>query len=246
MASITVSNLTKTYRNSGIQALAGVSFSIEAGEIFGLLGPNGAGKTTTLSILCGVLGATSGAIFINGEKTNHRRLAEIIGFVPQTLALYDSLTTRENLYFFGRIHGLNRKLLKRRVDECLETAGLSDSADRLVSTFSGGMKRRANLVAALIHHPSIIILDEPTVGIDAQSRNAIIERLRTINSTWKSTIIYATHYMEEAEQLCSRVAVIDHGMVIKTGEPEKLIAERSDCRNLEELFLSLTGRSLRD
>jgi len=246
MASITVSNLTKSYKNSGIQALAGVSFSIESGEIFGLLGPNGAGKTTTLSILCGVLGATSGAILINGEKINHRRLAEIIGFVPQTLALYDSLTTRENLYFFGRMHGLNRKLLKRRVDECLETAGLSDSSDRLVSTFSGGMKRRANLVAALIHHPSIIILDEPTVGIDAQSRNAIIERLRTINSTWKSTIIYATHYMEEAQQLCSRVAVIDHGAVIKTGAPEKLIAERPDCRNLEELFLSLTGRSLRD
>lgn len=246
MASITVSNLTKTYKNSGIQALAGVSFGIDAGEIFGLLGPNGAGKTTTLSILCGVLGATSGAILINGEKTDHRRLAEIIGFVPQSLALYDSLTTRENLYFFGRMHGLNRKLLKRRADECLETAGLSDSADRLVSTFSGGMKRRANLVAALIHHPSIIILDEPTVGIDAQSRNAIIERLRIINSTWKSTIIYATHYMEEAQQLCSRVAVIDHGAVIKTGAPEKLIAERPDCRNLEELFLSLTGRSHRD
>lgn len=247
MPAIVIEQLEKRYRGSPGPAVHDLCLTIEEGELLGLLGPNGAGKTTTLSILCGLLRSTRGTVRIRGEDVGRRscRLRQVMGFVPQDIALYPTLTARENLTFFAHAYGLWGKAARRRVDACLELVGLLSSADRRVATYSGGMKRRANLVAGLIHEPSILVLDEPTVGIDAQSRNVIMENLRSLNAAG-TTMIYATHYMEEAQQLCSRVAVIDGGKILKEGVPAQLVKESADCANLAELFLELTGRSLRD
>jgi len=247
MAAIVVRQLAKTYRGSNTPAVNGVDLTIEDGEILGLLGPNGAGKTTTLSILCGLMKPTRGTVRFEGvDVVRHpARAKALIGLVPQDVALYPSLTAAENLRFFARMHGLAGKALATRVDECLSVVGLEESAGRRIGTFSGGMKRRANLAAGLVHKPAILMLDEPTVGIDAQSRNVIFENLHRLNRSG-ATMIYATHYMEEAEQLCSRVAIMDGGSILKEGPPKRLIEERPTCQNLEQLFLELTGRYLRD
>jgi len=246
-AAISVTGLVKRYRGSDEATVNGLDLEVREGEIFGLLGPNGAGKTTTLSIVCGLMKATSGSVRVFGvDVTRHpARIKHLLGFVPQDIALYQTLTARENLEFFGRMHGLRGAALKERIAELLAVVGLEKSADRRVATYSGGMKRRANLAAGIIHQPRLLVLDEPTVGIDAQSRGLIFENLRALSGAGK-TMMYATHYMEEAQQLCTRVAIMDSGRVLIQGPPGRLVADRPGCRNLEELFLELTGRSLRD
>lgn len=245
---IEIKYLTKIYKGSKVPAIDNINLNIEKGEIYGLLGPNGAGKTTTISILCGLFGATSGNVFIDGMEYQNaaEKIKNIIGVVPQEIALYPSLTARENLAFFGHMYGLKGKHLKNRINECLELFGLERNANRRIKTFSGGMKRRINLIAGILHNPKIIYLDEPTVGVDVQSRNVILEHLKKINKEEGTTIIYTSHYMEEAENFCSRVAIIDHGHIITEGRPKDLIGRKEEYTDLESIFLHLTGRDLRD
>mgnify|MGYP003997967795 CR=1 FL=1 len=219
---VTVNDLHKTYDDE--EAVRGVSFQIAKGEIFGLLGPNGAGKTTTISMLTGLLEPTSGSVKMNGEDltSNSNGLKSKIGFVPQELALYPTLSAYDNLIFFGRIYNLNGKVLKERVAEVLEIVGLTDRAKDRIDTYSGGMKRRINIAAGLLHQPEILFLDEPTVGVDPQSRNAIFESVGKLNRAGL-TILYTTHYMEEADRLCNRVAIVDQGKIIALDTPNSLI-----------------------
>jgi ABC-2 type transport system ATP-binding protein len=196
-------------------ALDGVSFTIAAGEMFGLLGPNGAGKTTLMSILAGLREPTSGEVRLNGQSLTRGRkdLRHLIGIVPQDLAIYNELTARENLRFFGQLYGLGGRALDERVDGVLAAVALGDRADERAGTFSGGMKRRLNLGAALVHGPALLLLDEPTTGVDPQSRNHIFEEVRRLNNAGL-TILYTSHYMEEVQALCPRVGIIDHGRLI--------------------------------
>lgn len=239
-------NLVEVYRGTSQPALDGLSISINAGEIFGLLGPNGAGKTTAISIMNTLLKPTSGSVTICGIDVVRypSRVKGLIGFVPQGIALYSNLTARENLRFFGRMYGLSGKELEKRISEGIELVGLKESADQRVFTFSGGMKRRANLAAGILHKPRLLFLDEPTVGIDPQSRNLILERLAAMRD--RTTMVYTTHYMEEAELLCSYVVIIDAGRIIAEGSPGELINGIPGCSNLEALFITLTGKQLRD
>jgi ABC-2 type transport system ATP-binding protein len=207
-----------------IQAVKGVSLQIARGEVFGLLGPNGAGKTTTISMLTGLLEPTSGSITVDGmdvEKHTSEVKAKL-GLVPQELALYPTLSARQNLLFFGRIYGLKGKDLHQRVDEVLEMIGLTERANDAVEEYSGGMKRRVNIGAGLLHKPDVLFLDEPTVGVDPQSRNAIFESVEALNRAGMS-VIYTTHYMEEAQRLCHRVAIVDTGELIALDTPTALI-----------------------
>jgi ABC-2 type transport system ATP-binding protein len=230
-----------------IPAIDGLSFSIARGSFFGLLGPNGAGKTTTISILCGYLKATSGEIIMDGIDFSHQQqlVKKIIGVVPQDIALYPTLSALENLRFFGKMYGLKSKQLSEKIEYYLRLFGLENNSRRRVETFSGGMKRRVNLIAGILHAPKILFLDEPTVGIDVQSRTVIVDFLKQLNREG-TTIIYTSHHMEEAEQLCSTVAIIDYGKIIAYGNPEELIAKNPECNTLENLFLYHTGRDLRD
>jgi ABC-2 type transport system ATP-binding protein len=244
---IEINHLVKIYKGSDEPALNGISLEVPHGEIFGLLGPNGAGKTTTINILCGILDATSGSIKISGMDARSRRveIKRHIGVVPQDIALYPTLSARENLHFIGSMYGLNGKVLKERVNECLSIFGLEKFAHRQIITYSGGMKRRINLIAGILHRPKILFLDEPTVGIDVQSRTVIIDFLKQLNAR-ETTIIYTSHYMEEAELLCSSIAIIDQGKIIIQGRPAGMIGSKPGFTNLESIFLHLTGRKLRD
>lgn len=244
---LTTENLIKVYSGSDQPAVAGLDLNVNRGTIFGLLGPNGAGKTTTISILCTLLRPTSGTAAILGYDVVRQAnlVRHKIGLVPQDIALYPSLTARENLRYFARILRLPEKKIARRITACLEMVGLLDCADRRVATYSGGMKRRANLAVGILHQPELLFLDEPTVGIDAQSRHLILERLGELNRSGM-TIIYTTHYMEEAQQICDEIAIIDTGKLIASGAPAQLVADSTECKNLEELFLALTGKQLRD
>lgn len=219
---ITVKDLTKKFPS--VTALDGVSLEIKDKEFFGLLGPNGAGKSTFMNILAGYLDADSGEILIDNEKmsVNNLTIKKKIGLVPQTLALYDEISALENLEIFGSLYGIEKKQLRYAVAEKLNMVGLFDRKKEKVQTFSGGMKRRLNLAASILHDPEVVLCDEPTVGIDPQSRNAIFEYLENLNAEGK-TIIYTTHYMEEAERLCSRIAVIDFGHIISSGTLDELI-----------------------
>jgi ABC-2 type transport system ATP-binding protein len=244
---VVIEDLAKQYAGSGRMALDGLSLTIGAGEIFGLLGPNGAGKTTAISILSTVLEPSRGRVAICGiDSLAHPKPARrCIGLVPQEIALYPELTVQENLSFFGRLHGLGGRHLKRSIDNALLCVGLAQSARRKVSTFSGGMKRRANLAAGMLHEPRILFLDEPTVGVDAQSRQMIMEKLLEIKKGG-STMIYTTHYMEEAQQLCNRIAIMDKGRILVMGKPGELLDAHPLCNDLGELFITLTGKDLRD
>jgi ABC-2 type transport system ATP-binding protein len=201
----------------------GVSFAIKQGEIFGFLGPNGAGKTTTISMLSSLLTPTGGTATVAGFDLI-KQAADVkrhIGLVPQDLALYPTISARDNLNFFGRIYGLSGKVLKQRVDDALKMVGLFDRADEAVEKFSGGMKRRVNIAAGLLHEPDILFLDEPTVGVDPQSRNFIFDNVAQLNKRGL-TVLYTTHYMEEAERLCDRVAIIDQGRIVALDTPSAL------------------------
>ena len=219
---LTTQNLRKSFGD--IRAVRGVDLQIARGEIFGLLGPNGAGKTTLINMLAGLLSPDSGKITLDGAdfSPRSRALKSKIGLVPQELALYPTLSGHDNLLFFGRIYGLRGKQLKQRVDDVLEMVNLSERAKDPVQTYSGGMKRRINIAAGLLHHPEILFLDEPTVGVDPQSRNAIFEAVESLNREGLA-ILYTTHYMEEAERLCHRVAIMDSGQIIALDSPKGLI-----------------------
>ena len=211
-----VSGLHKRYGD--LVAVEEVSFTARPGEMIGLLGPNGAGKTTTVSMIAGLLAPDSGEVRIEGGVVRHETdpVKRRMGLVPQDLALHDELPARENLSLFGALYGMTGAPLRSAIDSALELAGLTGRAADRVATFSGGMKRRLNLAAALLHSPSILLLDEPTVGVDPQSRNAIFANLEDLKRQGK-TLVYTTHYMEEAERLCDRIIIVDHGKVIANG-----------------------------
>ncbi|GAA4432235.1 linearmycin resistance ATP-binding protein LnrL [Georgenia halophila] len=207
-----------------LTAVDGVSFRVAPGETYGLLGPNGAGKTTTISMIAGLVRADAGTVTVAGSPVGQQKVAvrRHIGLVPQDLAIYPELTARENLSFFGRLQGLRRQDLTRRVDGVLELIGLRDRADDATKEFSGGMKRRLNIGVGLLHRPSLLILDEPTVGVDPQSRNAILESVEAL-SVEGMAVLYTTHYMEEAERLCDRIAIVDSGRIQAEGTREQLV-----------------------
>jgi ABC-2 type transport system ATP-binding protein len=217
---IEVRELRKTFGTR--IAVDGMSFDIRQGETLGLLGPNGAGKTTTIHMLTGLLRPDSGEIKIDGVTDPMRKeVRRRIGLTPQTLAIYEEMTAEENLVFFGRLYGIQKSALRTRVGELLEIAGLADRNREIAKNFSGGMKRRLNLVASLVHQPDILFLDEPTVGVDPQSRNHLFDCVIRLAQTG-TTIIYTTHYMEEAERLCDRVAVVDQGTIRAIDSVEEL------------------------
>jgi len=226
-----VQNLVKNYGD--FQAVKGVSFNIEEGEIFSLLGPNGAGKTTTISMLSTLYTSTSGDAVIGGHSVTKDPMGvrNIIGVVPQDLALYEDLTARENLIFWGQMYNLSGKPLNMRVDEVLEQIGLTDKAKDRVKTYSGGMKRRVNIGVGLLHKPRLLFMDEPTVGIDPQSRRAILDTVKDLNKQGM-TLLYTTHYMEEAEELSNRVGIIDHGELIAIGSQKELTQQVGQAETL--------------
>jgi ABC-2 type transport system ATP-binding protein len=206
-------------------AVDGVGFTVAPGEAYGLLGPNGAGKTTTISMICGLLARDSGEVTVDGKRldTDTTGAKSAIGYVPQDLAIYPDLTARENLRFFGRLYGLGSDGLDARVGGVLETVGLADRADERTDRFSGGMKRRLNIAVGLLHGPKLLVLDEPTVGVDPQSRNAILDSVEALGQEGMS-VLYTTHYMEEAERLCDRVGIIDEGQIKAEGTRRELVA----------------------
>jgi len=212
-------------RFGDLQAVNGISFRIEAGETFGLLGPNGAGKTTTISIVCGLLDADEGTVEVAGSPLTTRSVAAkaAIGYVPQELAIYPDLTAVENLRFFARLYGLPSRRARQRVAEVLEVIGLTDRGDDQARTYSGGMKRRLNIGIGLLHRPRLLVLDEPTVGVDPQSRNAILESVEALAGEGMA-VLYTTHYMEEAERLCDRIGIVDLGGLEAEGTREELVA----------------------
>ena len=219
---IQVSNLRKAY--GALQAVDGLSFEVKRGETFGLLGPNGAGKTTTLHMLMGALRPDSGTIAIDGQgDPTNADARRKIGLAPQALALYEQLTAQENLTFFARLYGLTGTALTERVNEAIRIAGLEDRRKDRVGTYSGGMKRRLNLAVALVHDPLVLFLDEPTVGVDPQSRNFLFDAITSLAKQGR-TILYTTHYMEEAQRLCDRVAIMDHGKILALDTVPGLIA----------------------
>ena len=220
-AILEVRNLVKKYGD--FTAVKGISFDIQEGEIFSLLGPNGAGKTTTISVLSTLLSPSSGDALIAGHSVSKEPMAvkQVIGVVPQELALYEELTARENLIFWGQMYGLSGKALAERTRQVLEQIGLADRANQRVRTYSGGMKRRVNIGVGLLHKPRLLFMDEPTVGIDPQSRRAILDSVKELNRQGM-TVLYTTHYMEEAEELSHRVGIIDHGELIALGTKSEL------------------------
>lgn len=244
---ITITNLSKKYKGAEFFSVKDLNLKVEEGEIYGLLGPNGAGKTTLISMLTSLLKPTSGSFTINGLnfKENKNELKQLIGIVPQEYALYPTLTAYENLYYFGSMYGLKSDILKKSINDHLEIMGLSKFANKKTATFSGGMKRRVNLIAGILHQPKILFLDEPTVGVDVQSKNVIIEHLKLLNKQG-TTIVYTSHHLNEAEFFCTRVAIIDNGEIIINGIPSELIKNQNAANSLEDVFLAKTGNALRD
>jgi ABC-2 type transport system ATP-binding protein len=226
-------------RYGELEAVKGVSFQIQEGETYGLLGPNGAGKTTTISMVCGLLTRDAGEVTLDGQAIDVGAVAAKagIGYVPQELAIYPDLTARENLEFFGRLYDLGGAQLKTRVGEVLELIGLTERAKDRTSTFSGGMQRRLNIGIGLLHQPRLLLLDEPTVGVDPQSRNAILESVAELGRQGMA-ILYTTHYMEEAERLCTRIGIIDGGEIRAEGTRKELVAL---IGQREQVRLTLTG-----
>jgi len=243
---IEIRNVTQRYRSSQENSLTDITLTINKSDVFGLLGPNGAGKTTLISILCGIMPPSSGEIrfYSNDVIISKSEQRSAIGFVPQEYAFYQELTPRQNLDYFGAMYNIPSGELKLRREDLLAVLGLSKAADKKVETFSGGMKRRVNLAIGIIHKPSVLFLDEPTVGVDVQSKNAIIRYLQEINRQG-TTIIYTSHHMTEAEEFCNRIALIDHGKVISEGDLDA-VKHANQVSSLQSLFIKLTGEAYRD
>ncbi|HBC05116.1 MAG: ABC transporter ATP-binding protein [Aequorivita sp.] len=244
---IEINKLSKKYNGAEYFSVKNLDLKVEEGEIYGLLGPNGAGKTTLISMLTSLLKPTSGAFTINGLnfKDHKNQLKQLIGIVPQEYALYPTLTAFENLEYFGSMYGIKGEILKESINSHLEIMGLSKFANKKTDTFSGGMKRRVNLIAGILHQPKVLFLDEPTVGVDVQSKNVIIDHLKLLNKQG-TTIVYTSHHLNEAEFFCTHVAIIDRGEIIVKGVPSELIKNQPEAKNLEEVFLAKTGKALRD
>jgi len=272
---LSATDLWKSY--GAKSAVAGVSIEARAGEIVGLLGPNGAGKSTTVAMLCGLTAPDRGTVTVAGEAVGSDANAakRRIGLVPQEISLFEDFPAAANLELFGALYGLSGAVLRERAAEALALVGLADEARAKPATFSGGMKRRLNIACALVHDPDVLLLDEPTVGVDPQSRNAIFENLEALRLRGKA-LVYTTHYMEEAERLCDRIVIVDHGKVIASGTRETLrglarasaprhveiegpideellallaargVRVKGAAASLEDVFLELTGRELRD
>ena len=241
---IVIKNLTKKFED--VTAVDDLSLEIEKGELFGLLGPNGAGKTTVIKVLCGLLEPTSGSVHVGGYDVRKEtaKVKELIGVCPQDTAAYPFLSGRENVELFGNLHTMPKEKLRKNTEELLEKMGLSEDANRRLGKYSGGMKRRINLIMALVHDPETAFLDEPTVAMDPQSRHAVWDFIRELGKRGK-TIILTTHYMEEAEELCDRIGIIDHGRLIALGSPKQL-RDKFKAKDLEEVFIGLTGRKIRE
>lgn len=238
MSILELKNVTKRYDDKLV--VDNVSFSIREGETFGLLGPNGAGKSTIISMICGLVKADKGNIFIDSHSISKDSIAakKNIGIVPQDIALYENLNAIDNLKFWGTLYGLKGSVLKERIEEALEITGLKDRAKSKIKSYSGGMKRRINMAAAFMHHPKLLIMDEPTVGIDPQSRNHILEFTKSLNEEYGTTVMYTSHYMEEVEMLCSSLVILDEGKVIASGTQEEIKRMVSNEENIE---ISLTN-----
>ena len=244
-----LSGLSKKF--DGRTAVDHISLEIKEGEIFGLLGPNGAGKSTTLNMVCSLLKPTSGSIEVFGMdiKKDMKQIKRRIGYIPQDLAIHGNLRAWENVELFTSLYGIRGRELRSAVDESLEFVGLLDRRGSYARTFSGGMKRRLNIACSIGHKPDLMIFDEPTVGVDPQSRNFSLEKIKEANANG-ATVIYTSHYMEEVEAICSRIAIMDNGRIIATGTREELARlvtdENPGSVTLEEVFLTLTGKKLRD
>jgi ABC-2 type transport system ATP-binding protein len=241
---IAIDGLTKDYGD--VRAVDGLSLTIPEGEVFGLLGPNGSGKTTTINCLTGLLKPTMGKITVEGFDvlTHGREAREVMGVSPQETAVYSYLTGKENVEFFGELYSVPRETLRVRVDYVIEKVGLMDDAGRRVGKYSGGMKRRVSIAMALVTDPKVVLLDEPTVGMDPQARRAVWDFVLELSDKGK-TIVLTTHYMEEAEELCDEVGIIDHGKLMALGSPGSLKAKYG-ARDLEDVFIQLTGRRIRE
>lgn len=244
---IQINQLSKKYKGAELFSVKDLDLKVEEGEIYGLLGPNGAGKTTLISMLTSLLKPTSGTFTIDSLnfKEHKNQLKQLIGIVPQEYALYPTLTAYENLEYFGSMYGIKGRDLKKSIMQHLEIMGLSKFANKKTATFSGGMKRRVNLIAGILHQPKVLFLDEPTVGVDVQSKNVIIDHLKYLNEQG-TTIVYTSHHLNEAEVFCTRVAIIDNGEIIVEGVPSELINNQAAANNLEDVFLAKTGNALRD
>lgn len=240
-----VKEITKKFGD--MTAVNGISFSVKKGEIFGLVGPNGAGKSTTINMITGLLVPDGGSITFDGG-VSFKKWRGNLGLVPQDLAIYPDLSARENVNFFAGLYGLKGAKLKERVDYALGAVGLLDQEKKHSEHFSGGMKRRLNIACAIAHEPKLIIMDEPTVGIDPQSRNYILEGIKALRGAG-TTVIYTSHYMEEVEELCDRIMIVDHGNIIEGGTIEEIKGRYKTgdkVPSLEEVFLIVTGKELRD
>ena len=241
-------DLTKKYNNKTV--VDSLHIEIKKGEIFGLLGPNGAGKSTTMNMICSIVRPTAGSVEVLGKNTrkHKKEVLHKIGYIPQELAIHGNLKAWENVELFTSLYGIKGTELKTAVDKSLEYVGLSERRQEFAKNFSGGMKRRLNIACAIGHNPELLIFDEPTVGIDPQSRNFILERIKDSNKKG-ATVIYTSHYMEEVEAICTRIAIMDNGKIIACGTSEelkKLVSNGSEYITLEEVFLNLTGKKLRD
>ncbi|WP_235992064.1 ABC transporter ATP-binding protein [Taishania pollutisoli] len=243
---IEIQSLVKHYPTNMSPAVSQVDFTVLKGEKFGIFGPNGAGKTTLISMMCGILQPTSGSIhyYINGKEITPKTALHTIGYVPQDFAFYPELTAGQNLVYFGKMYGIPTKQLHEKINVLLEQLGLSHVKNKKVMTFSGGMKRRINLAIGILNDPEILFLDEPTVGVDVQSKHAIIHLLEELNKNGTS-ILYTSHHLKEAEDFCDRIALIDQGKIIGLGTLEALTTQH-EVENLEELLIRLTGKTMRD
>ncbi|NMA86456.1 MAG: ABC transporter ATP-binding protein [Tissierellia bacterium] len=246
MSLIEVKNITKKFADNMV--LNNISFNVEEGEIFGLIGPNGAGKSTLINIITGLWDANQGDIVIGGHnvKSDPIKVKEQIGLVPQEIALIDNVSAYDNLEFFGSLYGLKGKVLKERIGEALEIIGLQDKRKEKVNKFSGGMKRRLNIAVAIMHYPRILIMDEPTVGIDPQSRNHIFEFTKRVNRENKTTVIYTSHYMEEVEMLCNNIFIMDLGEEIAYGNKHQIKSLIANNNRLNLKIENYGGQMLLD
>ena len=243
---VSIENISFAYESDGKKCFSDFTLQIEEGKRFGLFGPNGAGKTTLMNCMTGLLSVQQGKIFLLGEevKKHDKKVNNLFGFVPQDFSFYHELTAVENLQFYGAWYGLSNKEIKNRTDELLRVLGLEESKNKQVNKFSGGMKRRVNLAIGVINNPKILFLDEPTVGVDVQTKHAIIHYLKDLNSKG-TTLIYTSHQLHEAEELCEEIAMIDEGKIIARDSLSNMMKQHNE-KGLEGLYLNLTGKDFRD